>query len=279
MIVAGCALWASQACAPTKPEFTDRGKTSVVESHRTDASLVTAHPKELDEILYNPGMGFADFHFGFDHPPAVPEQYPRSTVAYFRWSWAELEPEEGHYAFEFVDRVIEQAKAKGETLAFRIVTEFENGSPLWLLDKGVASMKETDGIFPDYNNPVFLEYHDRLIKAFGGRYDGTAYIDHVDIGSVGCWGEWNTACCLPEQEPQCKQFFPTEENQLKITDVYFTHFPNTPLVMLHGGQLHYAASRGAGWRGDCFGDYGYFSPTWNHMDHAYEPVLKDPVIA
>ena len=37
-------------------------------------------------------------------------------------------------------------------------------------------------------------------------------------------------------------------------------------------------SRGAGWRADCFGDYGYFSPTWNHMEHAYPPVLEDPVI-
>jgi hypothetical protein len=82
-------------------------------------------------------------------------------------------------------------------------------------------------------------------------------------------------------EAQCKQFFPTEEHQIKITDWYFTYFPNTPLVMLHGGQLKYAVSRGAGWRGDCFGDYGFFGPNWNwnHMEHAYARVLQDPIIA
>jgi len=31
--------------------------------------------------------------------------------------------------------------------------------------------------------------------------------------------------------------------------------------------LAYATARGAGWRADCLGDLGGFSPTWNHMDH------------
>ncbi|MGE3151113.1 MAG: DUF4832 domain-containing protein [Nitrospiraceae bacterium] len=244
---------------------------------REPVPWVAVRPVEIDEVLYNPGMGFADFHFGFGHPPTT-DQYPRSTVAYFRWSWADLEPAEGQYAFEFVDRIIEQAKAKGERLAFRIVAEYEQGSPRWLLEKGVASIKETDGIFPDYNNPLFLEYHEKLIKAFGERYGASPDIDHVDIGSVGCWGEWNTACCLPEHLPQCQTFFPSEANQIRITDWYIHYFPQVPLVSLHSGLLKYGAERGAGWRGDCFGDYGYFTPTWNHMEHAYAPVLRDSVI-
>lgn len=244
-----------------------------------DVPHVTIHPVEIDNVLYNPGMGVADFHFGFDQPPKVPDEYPRSTVAYFRWSWADLEPEEGRYAFDFVDGIIAQAKAKGETLAFRIMAEYERGSPEWLFRKGVARIQETDGVFPDYNNPIFLKSHDKLINAFGARYDGSPDIDHVDIGTVGCWGEWNTACCLPEQVPQCRALFPTEEHQVRITDAYVKAFPTTPLVMLHGGQLRYAVDRGAGWRGDCFGDYGYFRPDWNHMDDAYAPVLRNPAIA
>jgi hypothetical protein len=237
---------------------------------------VTTHPKEITDVLYNPGMGLADFHFGFGHPPTI-DQYPRQTVAYFRWSWADLEPEEGRYAFDFVDRIIREAKAKGETLAFRFMTEYKAGSPKWLLQKGVESVKVGGGSFPDYNNPTFLIYHEKLIKAFGERYAGSPDIDHVDIGSVGCWGEWNMACC-EGVESRCKQYFPIEENQIKITESYLKHFSGTPLVMLMGGQLKYAVSRGAGWRGDCFGDYGYFSPTWNHMEHAYTPALQDPVI-
>ncbi|MEP6891632.1 MAG: hypothetical protein ABI955_13140, partial [Nitrospirota bacterium] len=51
--------------------------------------MVTVHPKEIKGVLYNPGMGLADFHFGFGHPPSA-DQYPRQTVAYFRWSWSDL---------------------------------------------------------------------------------------------------------------------------------------------------------------------------------------------
>ncbi|HEU4686612.1 MAG TPA: DUF4832 domain-containing protein [Nitrospira sp.] len=239
--------------------------------------LLSVTPPEIDDVLVNPGMGFADFHFGFDHPPGA-EEYPKATVAYFRWSWADLEPQEGAYNFDLVDRVISEAKSKGETLAFRIMTEYRKGSPQWLLGKGVASVPVQGGIFPDYNDPLFLESHEKLLRAFGSRYGGSPDIDHIDIGSIGCWGEWNTACCQGV-EAECRRLFPTVENQKKITDWYFTYFPNRPLVMLHGGQLNYAAAKGAGWRGDCFGDYGYFGPDWNHMVHAYPPALEDPVVA
>ncbi len=259
------------ACASPPSGGSDRtGATS-------PGKLVTVQPREIDDVLDNPGMGFANFHFGFGHPPKA-DEYPHTTVAYFRWPWAELEPAEGQYNFALVDGIIAQAKAKGETLAIRIVSEYKTGTPQWLLDKGVRSIKETDGIFPDYNNPIFLDYHERLIRAFGERYGRSLDIDHVDIGSVGCWGEWNTACC-EGVEAQCKAYFPIEANQLAITDWYFKYFAGTPLVMLHGGQLKYATTRGAGWRGDCFGDYGYFSPDWNHMEHAYAPVLEEPAIA
>ena len=71
---------------------------------------------------------------------------------------------------------------------------------------------------------------------------------------------------------------PTKENKLRITDWYFRYFPGTPLVMLVGGPVEYAASKGAGWRGDCFGDYGTFRPDWNHMDNVYEPKVRKPVV-
>jgi hypothetical protein len=61
-------------------------------------STVTVLPIEIEDVLYNPGMGFADFHFGSGNPPP-PDEYPPQTVAYFRWTWDELEPSEGRYNF------------------------------------------------------------------------------------------------------------------------------------------------------------------------------------
>ena len=237
---------------------------------------VTVRPVEIDDVLYNPGMGFADFHFGWGTPPP-PSEYPPQTVAYFRWTWDELEPSEGQYNFGLVDDVIAQASARGETLAFRIMSVFEGSTPQWVLDKGVGSVAVGGDVFPDHNNLVFLDYHERLVKAFGDRYAGRPEIDHVDIGSVGCWGEWNTACCGEDTVQLCNQYYPSEQNELVITDWYFRHFPGTPLVMLSGGPTEYAASKGAGWRGDCFGDYGMFEPDWNHMADVYEPIAQNPV--
>jgi hypothetical protein len=241
---------------------------------RSSERTVTVRPTEIDDILYNPGIGFADFHFGIGSP-LPPSQYPRSTVAYVRWYWAELEPAEGQYDFGRVDSVIAQAKALGETLAFRIMTSPK--TPQWLLDKGVPGVKVGGGIFLDYNHPIYLDYHERLIRAFGERYAGSSDVDHVDIGSVGCWGEWNTACC-GELVALCKRYYPTEAHQITITDWYFRYFPKTPLVTLVDGQLKYAVSHGAGWRGDCFGDYGMFGPGWNHMENVYGPAAQDPVV-
>ena len=277
LLILSFLLWTIESCVPINLGLASdvgRGPNAIIPPR---GSTVTVQPTEIDDILYNPGMGFADFHLGFGNPPLPLSQHSRPTVAYFRWSWADLEPAEGQYDFVLVDSVVAQAKAKGETLAFRIMTDNGTGSPRWLLDKGVASVKVRDGVFPEYNNPIFLDYHERLIRAFGKRYAGSSDIDHVDIGSVGCWGEWNTACCQGV-EALCKRYYPTEANQIAITDWYFKYFPHTPLVMLVGGQLKYATSRGAGWRGDCFGDYGMFGPGWNHMENVYGPAAQDPVI-
>ena len=208
---------------------------------------VTVRPVEIGDVLYNPGMGFADFQFGRGSgiPLPTPEEYPPQTVAYFRWTWDVLEPTEGQYNFFLVDNVIRLARAKGETLAFRIMSVYKGSTPKWLLDKGVDHVAVGNDIFPDHNAPAFLDYHERLVKAFGNRYAGRPEIDHVDIGSVGCWGEWNTACCKGA-EAICNKYFPSDTNKLLISDWYFQYFPGTPLVMLQGGPIEYAVSKGAG---------------------------------
>lgn len=236
------------------------------------ATTVSVRPTEIDDILLNPGIGFADFSVEGAAAPA--SAYPPGTVGYVRWTWAELEPNEGQYDFARIDSAIARARSRGETIAFRVMPCWEGSSPQWLLDKGVASVAASDGVFPDHNSPLFLEYHERLVRALGARYAGSSDIDHVDIGSVGCWGEWNTACC---EGTSCDALYPTAANQVAIIDWYLSAFAGTPLVALIGGPP-YANQNGAGWRGDCFGDYGFFDPTWNHMDDVYEPASLDPII-
>ena len=117
---------------------------------------------------------------------------------------------------------------------------------------------------PVLDDPHVLSAHLDFIKRLGDRYDGHPDIDHVDLGTVGWWGEWHMS-------ESTNAPMPTIETQKRIVDAYLAAFQKTPLVMLIGGgeMLKYAVDNGAGWRADCLGDMGGFSKTWCHMRMAY----------
>ncbi|MGB9339854.1 MAG: hypothetical protein WCB63_11475, partial [Polyangiales bacterium] len=94
-----------------------------------EPGTVTVEPSRIDEVLTNPGMGFASFHFGWwcnlppiTYPPEHcadrvrkqwPENYPESGTAYFRWHWRDLEPKRGEIDFAMIDRAIQSANELG----------------------------------------------------------------------------------------------------------------------------------------------------------------------
>ena len=86
----------------------------------------------------------AHFHFGWGIPPS-PEDIRSKLSPIFRWTWA-AEPTEGNYNYSLIDETIAQAKAKGET-PVPIRTDFQAGSPSWLLKKGIASVTVDGGVF------------------------------------------------------------------------------------------------------------------------------------
>ncbi len=245
---------------------------------------VIVTPKETDELLANPGMGWQTFHRFADEDKSL-EGLP-SGVAYFRFMWAELEPEPGRINFERLEQLLTRARKAGQRLAFRIMcagTDPRNPSysPLWLRDKGVMFYEyrySGGGPFfvPDMNSPVFLEHHFRFLRALGERYDGHPDLDLIDIGTVGLWGEWHmSGTKVPMPKPEvCQQ----------VIDTYLQAFPKSPKVMLIGGDrvilpngenaLQYAVRNGCGWRADCLGDMGGFSPNWCHMRDYYPQAVE-----
>ena len=235
---------------------------------RGDPGRNTVRPGIIDDVLYNPGMGFTTMS-AFDGDV---EGHPRSTVAYWRFYWDRIEPEDGLYQWDIIDTIIETATLRGQKVGLGIMPA--NGSaPQWYRDLGVKGFDYTPesggrSWMPDHNDPLYLEYMGRLVKEMGERYDGHPGIDHVDIRSVGHWGEWHFGFINPR--PQVKP-----EIRRALVDIYLDNFRETPLIMLIGGgsELTYAIENGAGWRADCLGDLGFFSPTWNHMKHSYQQAL------
>jgi hypothetical protein len=235
--------------------------------------MAKIEPKETDELLANPHMGWQTFHHFADDDANL--QGLPSGAAYARFYWKALEPREGDIDLAMLDDLLAHARRAGQKLSFRAMCTGSRDymdSPQWLKDKGCKGFdfhyEGANHWVPDFEDPMFQQAHFRLIAELGKRYDGHPDVDHIDIGSVGLWGEWHMSGTGVE--------LPSVPLRLKIIDAYFDAFPNTLRVMLIGDKpgMSHAISRGAGWRADCLGDMGGFSPCWNHMRDAYPEQIE-----
>ncbi|HOH08323.1 MAG TPA: DUF4832 domain-containing protein [bacterium] len=235
-------------------------------------NLTVVTPVESDAVLANPGMGFTTQSSLDQEVPG----YPKSTIAYYRWYWDELEPKEGQFNWAMVDSVLAAARARGQRLATRIMPA--NGKPRvpdWYRKTGargwdfVAESTQNAGKtdpswMPDHEDPLFAKYMGRLVREFAKRYDGHPDIDHIDIGSYGHWGEWHLSFV---REKQTYGF----DLKKMIIDWYLEGFKKTPMVIPEDAEegLIYATQHGVGWRADCMGDYGPPN-NWNLMTRYLE---------
>ena len=243
-------------------------------------SLTVVTPKALSDPITNPGTGIASFHQGYGEQ-LTEAQYPNTGIEYERFYWQELEPVEGQYNYALVDEAFKYAAthqpAMNVGLRFMALDGPESGSkiPDWLIKKGVKGVWTSDKktFAPDLDDPIFLEYSQRLLNAFGKRYDGNENLAYVDIGMVGSWGEWHNSN-FPSMKPLEKRYTPAQLE--KYVKMHFVAFPKTPKIMLIAGgdNLVSAVKQGAGWRADCLGDWRNFSTTWNLMEDDYPQRLE-----
>ena len=86
------------------------------------AQGATVTPKATDEALVNPDMGFVFYHMAgrmWAYGAPVPsgdtlDWFPGTSTVYFRLLWSELEPEEGQFRWDMIDRVAQNWIAKGK---------------------------------------------------------------------------------------------------------------------------------------------------------------------
>ena len=253
--------------SPTKPK-----------ENGASAEVVTVLPEETEELLANPGIGWETFHTTRDKDRRLPDWIP-STIHYARWGWGVLEPRPGEIDFAFLDNILQETRAAGQKLAFRVMCcstrPDEPYHPAWLKDAGgkvlTVDYSGQKGLtVPDLDDPDTLARHLHFIHRLAARYDGHPDIDHVDLGSVGWWGEWHMSSSEAGRMPSL-------ENCRQIIDTYVNAFRKTPLLMLIGERecLTYATERGTGWRADCLGDMGGFSKNWSHMRNLYPQQVQN----
>src|SRR6185312_9608601 len=120
----------------------------------TAQTTVVVRPKEIDDVLVNPGIGFTTFQrFNGDALnegekwtegyPIVYQKfngsldnkdYPTTSIAYFRIYWRFLEPEKGKYRWDLIDTALRIAHDRKQTLMLRVApygTKDDNDVPDW----------------------------------------------------------------------------------------------------------------------------------------------------
>lgn len=230
-------------------------------------------PKEMSGFLRNPHKGCSTFqrfegdgmYKGLGWSEVGPVEFPErefegvapgylpSSVAYCRWFWELFEPEEGRYDWSVIERALQVAKERNQTLQVRLMPHGSSKQPKvpqWYRDRYKTVERDTHGRgtlcnCPVYDSPEFLDKWGGVVTDFGQRFDGHPQLESVDISYIGPWGEGAGEC--------------SEEAIEKMTQVYADAHPKTPLMtMISGHKMRAGVQRGTGWRLDCFGDIGIF---------------------
>jgi Domain of unknown function (DUF4832)/Beta-galactosidase len=259
--------------------------------------LTIIKPREINDVLTNPGMGFMTFQrfngddlnegagwtegFPIDYQTfdgnLTNKNHPATTIAYLRIYWKYLEPEMGTYRWDMLDKALEVARSRGQSLLLRVApygTGNERDVPEWYR-KIVGPGKNWK-----YNNPVnawmvdpedprYAEYFGGIVRALGDRYDGHPDLEAVDISIVGAWGEGAGSELLSETAREA------------LINAYTDSFRKTPLIALLMDKKTnmYADSQiPVGWRVDCIGDLGFWASEQNGWSHMYDFYPREIII-
>jgi hypothetical protein len=251
-------------------------------------SIITVRPQEIDDVLVNPGIGFMTFqrfngdtlNTGTSWTEGFPIDYqdfdgnlsnkdhPNTSLAYFRVYWKFIEPEQGRYRWDLIDNALKTARSRGQSLLLRIApygTGPERDVPDWYRKMIGKEENLPDPKWQtDPEDPLYVKYFGGMIRGLGARYDNNPDLESVDVAMLGAWGEGAGVELL------------TEETRHALVDCYLEGFPNTHLIMLLTDEKtngYGLSNRNVGWRVDCLGDMGGFSPTWCHMLDYYPQAI------
>src|SRR6266704_7137799 len=150
------------------------------------SNVVVVRPKEIHDVLVNPGMGITTFQrFNGQSPypplkwsevgpvtklsqaPTKPD-FPDASISYCRWYWNVLETEPGKFHWEIVDLALEEARTHGQSLAIRLMPySNQDALPGWYRNSGARRAnkptdKDREIWQPDFSDPLFLKYWGEL---------------------------------------------------------------------------------------------------------------------
>ena len=164
-----------------------------------------------------------------------------ASLVYAEVTWADLEPEEGQFAFEEFEEKnrLEAWWSEGKRLILRFVTDSPGEAghmdiPEWLYEalggEGLAGrFYETEagsGFAPDYSNVILREAHRKVVLALAQRYNDHPGVAYIEIGSLGWNGEWTV-----QLELEGAEALPTSTISREYAWHYTSAFDHTLMLM------------------------------------------------
>lgn len=209
--------------------------------------------EKTEDVFGNPLMGYAPCAWNSEVDDDI-------SLLYMDITWAELEPEEGQYAWESIakENQLSRWKKEGKHIILRFVCDVPGKEkhmdiPEWLYEKTehAGTWYDTSlgcGFAPDYNNEQFIRYHTKAVKAMGEYLGQDGLISYVELGSLGHWGEWHVSYADGIQR------LPKEVVRDQYVSDWAAAFPDAMLLMRR--PFSHASKYKTGLYNDMTGDPG-----------------------
>lgn len=257
---------------------------SVLTNEVSAQKSIGVMPKEIYDVLINPGIGFMTFgRFNGDNSlidvnsgeiknfngNLLNKNHPMTSIAYFRFDWKIIEPEMGKYNWSVIDRVLNTAHERKQTLLLRIAPYAggpDRDVPGWYRSMVGGPDEWQHKWRVDAEDPRYALHFAKMIAEFGKRYDGHPDLEAVDVSIVGFWGEGSGSAML------------TQKTMETLVNAYTNNFKITPLMMLLTDEKtnkYGLTQANVGWRADCLGDLGFWGKDFNHMYNRYPQGIID----
>lgn len=132
------------------------------------------------------------------------------------------------------DNYLDMWREQGKKVVLRFVCdvpgELEHlDIPDWLYEiTGDGTNYDMDygkGYSPNYSNNIFIDAHEKAIKALGENFGQDSFVCYVQLGSLGHWGEWHVKYdegIIP---------IPKSEISVEYVKPYIEAFPNAKILM------------------------------------------------
>ena len=222
-------------------------------------------PKPTTGPVVNPGKGWILY--------SKPDQTPAESLAigslgYARYTWGSVEPKEGEYHWEIIERDLNAWAKLGKQFAFRIMGANTHAKDFWVTPKYVFDAGahytefelknpklETLGtpgtkLVPVFDDPIYMQKVEKFVRALAAHFDGNPNLAFIDIGSYGNWGE--------------SHMYPLSKNEISPAKyqehlaIYRNAFKQTQLEVCFGREIYkdvfeWATKNGIGMRCDGIG--------------------------